>query len=106
MAERRILYERIDRRCDAMIEQGLIAEVQTLLSKGFKPEANALRTIGYRDIIDYIQGQATLAQAIHTMKRRTRNFAKRQLTWFSKLPDVAWFNSGEPDLADLILQQI
>lgn len=89
------LYARIDRRFDTMIEQGLVAEVKDLLARGFRPESSALRTIGYKEIVKYVQGEVTLAEAIAKAKQRTRNYAKRQMTWFSKIPKIKWFAPEE-----------
>jgi tRNA dimethylallyltransferase len=90
------LYARINQRFDAMIEQGLIAEVKDLLARGFKPESSALRTIGYKEIIKHLQGDLALDAAIAKAKQRTRNYAKRQMTWFSKIQGMRWFNPEEP----------
>ena len=89
------LYAKIDQRFDAMIEQGLVAEVKTLLARGYRPESSALRTIGYREIIKYVQGDLTLDEATTKAKQGTRNFAKRQITWFSRIPGIRWFNPDE-----------
>jgi tRNA dimethylallyltransferase len=75
------LYDRIDHRFDTMITAGLVNEVRSLLKKGFDPGKSALRTIGYKEIIEHLNGTVSLDQAIEKAKRRTRNFAKRQLTW-------------------------
>ncbi|MBN2621236.1 tRNA (adenosine(37)-N6)-dimethylallyltransferase MiaA [candidate division WOR-3 bacterium] len=93
------LHERIDNRFDTMIEQGLLKEVQALLKKNFDPECNALRTIGYREIIDHLRGTTPIANAIAQAKQHTRQFAKRQLTWFRRLSHVQWFDPRDKDLA-------
>jgi tRNA dimethylallyltransferase len=90
------LYARIDQRFDTMIDQGLIAEVNDLLARGFNPGSSALRTIGYKEIIKHLQGDLTLDAAIAKAKQRTRNYAKRQMTWFSKIQGMRWFNPEEP----------
>lgn len=100
------LYQRINRRCDDMIRHGLIDEVAALLKKGFDPTSNALRTIGYKEIIEYIQGKVPLDQALNKAKQRTRNFAKRQRTWFNKIPRVHWFNPKDPETINTIIQNI
>lgn len=92
------LHERIDRRFDTMIANGFVNEVKSLLKKGFDPGKNALRTIGYKEIIEHLTGKCSLAEAIAKAKRRTRNFAKRQLTWFSRIPEVHWYNPRDPHL--------
>lgn len=93
------LYKRIDRRLDLMIRQGLIEEVQNLVQRNFNHECNALRTIGYREIIAYLEGNISLATAIAQAKQHTRQFAKRQITWFRKLPNVQWYDPRDKDLS-------
>jgi tRNA dimethylallyltransferase len=100
------LYARINQRFDAMIEQGLISEVRDLLGRGFKPESSALRTIGYKEIIKHLQGKLTLDEAIAKAKQRTRNYAKRQMTWFSKIQGMRWFNPKEPIPIGSFVQQL
>jgi tRNA dimethylallyltransferase len=97
------LYDRINQRFDHMIEHGLVEEVRTLLNKGFDPTASALRTIGYKEIIEYINGTLTLDEAVEKAKRRTRNFAKRQLSWFKSIEGIHWFTTSEPDIVDHII---
>ncbi len=102
---RRELYQRINERFAAMIKQGLVNEVKMLLRKGFDPTASAMRTIGYKEIIEYLQGYIALEETIEKAKRRTRNFAKRQLTWFNKIPGLQWYNPEEPDIVKYIIEQ-
>ncbi|MCK4672911.1 tRNA (adenosine(37)-N6)-dimethylallyltransferase MiaA [candidate division WOR-3 bacterium] len=99
------LYQRINKRFDYMINNGLIEEVKLLLKKGVNPESSALRTIGYKEIIEYIQGKLTREMAIEKAKCRTRNFAKRQITWFNKIPGVQWYNSEDPDIVKNIISR-
>jgi tRNA dimethylallyltransferase len=101
---REILYERINARFDQMIEQGLVNEVEQLLRNGLAPETSALRTIGYKEIVEHLRGGLTLAQAIDKAKQRTRNYAKRQITWFNRIPDLEWHSPLEPGLVDLIVK--
>lgn len=89
------LYERIDRRFDAMIEAGVVNETRTLLQRGFPPSCNGLQTIGFREIIDFLQGRTTFRAATIQAKQRTRQFAKRQITWFHKLRNVQWYDPGD-----------
>jgi len=86
------LYCRIDKRFDYMIENGLVEEIKNLLKKGFNPNSNALRTIGYKEIVEYITGNLTLEEAIIKAKQHTKNFAKRQITWFSNIIGIKWHN--------------
>ena len=92
MMERERLYKRIDDRVDQMISQGFIDEVSGLLAKGLSPELKPLQSIGYRHIISYLQKEKEFSQAILEMKRDTRRYAKRQLTWFRKEPGIRWFH--------------
>ncbi len=93
--ERERLYRRIDERFDVMIKNGLIDEVKQLMNKGLTPDNSALSTIGYREIFHYLNGRIPLSDATAKAKQRTRNFARRQLTWFRKMPDINWFNAEE-----------
>jgi len=92
--ERDLLYARIEQRVDQMIRQGLVHEVQRLLEAGVPPEANSMQGIGYRQTVGYLQGQYDLETAIDLIKRDTRRFAKRQITWFKRNPEIAWFDVG------------
>lgn len=87
---RDILYERIDRRVESMLDQGLIEEVRSLLARGYGPELAPMQAIGYRHIIQYLEGISSLAQARELMARDTRRYAKRQLTWFRRTPGLQW----------------
>ncbi|OPZ75593.1 MAG: tRNA dimethylallyltransferase [Firmicutes bacterium ADurb.Bin456] len=86
------LYSRIEERVDSMITAGLVDEVRRLLKKGFSPELSSLRSLGYKEIVSYLSGAETLEQAIETLKRNTRRFAKRQLTWFRRDQRIRWLN--------------
>jgi tRNA dimethylallyltransferase len=101
---RDVLYERINHRFDQMLEQGLIDEVQQLLKRGLDPKTSALRTIGYKEIAEHLNGKLTLDGAIDKAKRRTRNYAKRQITWFNRIPDLEWHSPEEPGLVDFIVR--
>lgn len=100
---RKMLYERINERFDQMIEHGLVSEVQQLLEVGFAPETTALRTIGYKEIVEHLNGRMSLEQAIDRAKQRTRNYAKRQITWFNRIPNMQWHSPEEPGLIDSII---
>ncbi|MDK2871902.1 MAG: tRNA dimethylallyltransferase [bacterium] len=95
--DRNELYERINRRVDEMISKGLVEEVRGLLDMGYSPDLPALRGHGYREICDYFKGKCSLERAIDEIKKDTRNYAKRQLTWFRKWKDVEWFHPDESD---------
>ncbi len=88
--DRAKLYERIDQRVDLMLEAGLVEEVKQLLTMGCRRESTAMQGLGYKEIIDYLQGEIDLERAIYLIKRDTRHFAKRQLTWFKREKEVVW----------------
>lgn len=90
--DRAHLYERINRRVDQMIEEGLVNEVQALKDKGYTKQLVSMQGLGYKEILDYLDGNCTLEEAIYTIKRDTRHFAKRQLTWFKRERDVIRIN--------------
>lgn len=88
--ERAHLYQNIDKRVDIMLEEGLVDEVKHLLEMGCKRETTAMQGLGYKEIIAYLLGEITLEEAVYLIKRDTRHFAKRQLTWFRRERDVIW----------------
>lgn len=88
--ERGELYRRINARVECMLAAGLVEEVQSLLSAGYGRDLKALRAIGYKEICSYLAGELSLAQAIDLIKRDTRHYAKRQLTWFKREAEINW----------------
>jgi tRNA dimethylallyltransferase len=86
------LIERIDRRCESMIEAGLLREVRNLRDRGYGPELKPMQAIGYRHIQPVVDGLDTLANAVEAMKRDTRRFAKRQRTWLRAVPEAVWMD--------------
>jgi len=88
--ERPLLYSRIDERVNRMLEQGLLQEVQQLLDAGYGPESKAMRAIGYKEMTAYLAGEYSLDEAIRLIKRDTRHYAKRQMTWFNTDKDILW----------------
>lgn len=98
--ERSHLYANIDKRVDLMIEQGLVDEVQKLKNMGFHRDMVSMQGLGYKEILDYLDGKTTLEEAIYIIKRETRHFAKRQLTWFRRERDVIWLNKQDYDYHD------
>ena len=94
-AERDLLYDRINRRVDLMINQGLVDEVNHLLSLGYGRTCNALKTVGYDEIFDFLEGQYSLDEAIDKIKQHTRNYAKRQLTWFRHDAKIQWLDISD-----------
>ena len=88
---RSVLYERIEKRIDMMIQQGWIDEVRYLLQLGCDMESQAMKAIGYRELAAYIRHELSLEKAVMIIKKRTRQFAKRQITWFKRMPYIHWF---------------
>lgn len=88
--ERAALYEKINRRIDLMLEDGLIEEVTMLKEKGYTRDMVSMQGLGYKEILDYLNGNCTLEEAIYILKRDTRHFAKRQITWMKRERDVCW----------------
>lgn len=89
------LYERIDRRVDAMLESGLVEEVQRLKAMGCTKAMVSMQGLGYKEILSYLEGEIPLEQAVYLIKRDTRHFAKRQLTWFRREKEVLWVPKEE-----------
>ena len=90
-----------------MIEQGLVDEVQKLKNMGFHRDMVSMQGLGYKEILDYLDGSCTLDEAVYILKRDTRHFAKRQLTWFRREKDTIWMNKDELDYnEDRILDEM
>ena len=109
--DREKLYERINLRIDQMLEEGLIEEVQALKDMGYTRDMVSMQGLGYKEILDYLSGACTLDEAIYTLKRDTRHFAKRQLTWFRRERDVIWidkqtYHDNEEKLLEAMLDSI
>lgn len=94
------LYERIEKRIDLMMEAGLIEEVKKLKEMGYTRDMVSMQGLGYKEILAYLDGDYTLEEAIYILKRDTRHFAKRQLTWFKREQDVIWIDKNEFDYDD------
>ncbi len=90
--ERRLLYQRINARVEKMIDRGLLAEVRDLLDRGYSPELPAMQGLGYKQIAAYCSGDLTWEEAVRLLKRDTRRFAKRQLTWFKRDKRIHWLD--------------
>ena len=90
--DRQVLYDRIDRRVDEMVKAGLIDEVQRLKSMGCTRQMVSMQGLGYKEILDYLEDRCTLEEALYVLKRDTRHFAKRQLTWYRRERQVRWLN--------------
>ena len=91
-ADRAELYRRIDTRVDLMLEMGLISEIQGLLASGIPPRCTAMQAIGYKEFVAALHGEETIAQAAEEVKKSSRHYAKRQLTWFRRNPKLHWLN--------------
>ncbi len=109
--ERSRLYERIDRRVDVMMERGLLDEVRYLKKRGVRRDSTAMQGLGYKELYAYLDGEYTLDEAVRIIKRDTRHFAKRQITWFKREKDVIWadrsvIGQDEDTLAEYMLKCI
>ena len=94
-APRELLYERIDRRVDEMMENGLMEEVQKLKDMGCRRDMTSMQGLGYKEILSFLEGEVPLEEAVRILKRDTRHFAKRQLTWFRRESDVIWVDKDK-----------
>ena len=95
MEEREVLYKKINKRVDMMIDEGFIEEVESLLEKGYSAKLKSMLSIGYRHINEFLSGRISKIEAIETMKRDTRRYAKRQMTWFKKDAEIIWVRLPE-----------
>ncbi len=91
--ERSLLYERIEQRVDLMLQQGLVEEVRGLLNEGIPASCQAMKAIGYKEIVPLLQGEATMEETVYLLKLNTRHYAKRQLTWMRREEDVCWVDA-------------
>ena len=103
--DRELLYQRIDKRVDLMIEDGLFAEVESLIKRGVDKKCNSMQGIGYREVVWYFNGKCTKDEAIRLIKRNSRRYAKRQLTWFGANDSIHWIDPGNDDELSNILKQ-
>ena len=88
------LYERIDKRVDEMIKKGLLDAVKACIQYR---DRNALKTVGYKEIFEHLDGKTDLKEAVRLIKRNTRRFARRQITWFNADKDIQWFEPGQSE---------
>ena len=108
---RELLYERIDKRVDEMIKDGLVEEVRKLKNMGYDRSYVSMQGLGYKEILSFLEGEISLEEAIYILKRDTRHFAKRQITWFKREKEVIWVNKPElgynnEKILDFMYQQI
>lgn len=105
--ERQALYEQIDRRVDDMLADGLVQEVERLVEMGCTREMTSMQGLGYQEILQYLEGEVPYEEAVRRIKRDTRHFAKRQLTWFRRERDVIWLDRRDyPREEDLLARMI
>ncbi|TAH72191.1 MAG: tRNA (adenosine(37)-N6)-dimethylallyltransferase MiaA [Anaerolineaceae bacterium] len=108
--DRSSLYESINQRVDIMIENGLVEEVKKLMSMGYTKNLVSMQGLGYKEIIDYLEGETSLDEAIRILKRDTRHYAKRQLTWFKREKNIIWIDKdnypNDLELMDYILKNL
>lgn len=102
---RQLLYDRVDRRVTIMLEQGLIDEIQALLSSGIPEKSTAMQAIGYKEFVDALAGRSTIAQAADRVRQSSRRYAKRQLTWFRRNPDIHWLTRSAGEGSQEILEK-
>ena len=101
--DRAVLYRRIDLRVDLMLQAGLLDEIRALLARGVSPRTTAMQAIGYKAGFDALEGRSTLSAAADLCKQRSRNYAKRQLTWFRRNPQLCWLRmTGQEDFAQIL----
>ena len=101
--DRANLYKRIDMRVDIMLKNGLVEEVQKLKDMGYHRDMVSMQGLGYKEILDYLDGKCTLEEAVYILKRETRHFAKRQLTWFRRERDVIWIDKQKYDYNEMAI---
>ena len=104
--DRKKLYERIDKRVDLMFDMGLVEEVKALMAKGYDKSLVSMQGIGYKEVIDYLNGKTSLEECIDIIKRDTRHFAKRQLTWFKREKVVTYIDKDEFGTEDKCLKEM
>ena len=103
--DRARLYERINLRVDRMLEQGLTEEVKKLMRMGCTKNMVSMQGLGYKEMLSWLSGECTYEEAVEVLKRETRHFAKRQLTWFKREPDVIWFDKDELGTEEALLRK-
>jgi len=103
--ERSLLYSRINQRVDAMIAAGFLGEVRSLLAGGYTADLKSMQSIGYRHMVDYINGRLSWEECLRTMKRDHRRYAKRQLTWFGADPQIIWKAPGQVEEIKILVEK-
>ncbi len=103
--ERDKLYDRINKRVDMMLENGLVNEVRRLVELGFSDSITSMQGIGYKEILYYLRNEITLEEATELIKRESRRYAKRQLTWFRRINEIKWFSIDNPGNTNTIIEE-
>lgn len=104
--DREVLYDRINRRVDLMMEDGLLEEVKGLIEEGYTKDLVSMQGLGYKEFFDYFNGEMSLEETVDKVKRDTRRFAKRQLTWFRREKEVVWLNKKEYEQEKNLLDSV
>ena len=104
--EREELYARVEQRVDIMLGKGLVEEVRQLLNQGIKPDGISMQALGYKEIAGFLLGQYSYDECVHMLKRNTRRFAKRQMTWFKRDKNIKWFNVQEYESKKQLVETI
>ena len=104
--QRQTLYERIDRRVEQMLSNGLLDEIRTLLAKGISENCTAMQAIGYKEFIDALNGRCTIQEAAALVQQSSRHYAKRQLTWFRRNPAIHWLRRQQDEKTSEILLRV
>jgi tRNA dimethylallyltransferase len=103
---RELLYPRINKRVDDMVKAGIFEETKELLKMGVREDAQAMKSIGYRQVLAYFHGEYDKETCINKIKQATRNFAKRQFTWYKNMPYIHWIEVGEPAVPEIYVEEI
>ena len=104
--DRTILYKNINNRVDRMINDGLVEEVENILNQGYDKSLNSLNTVGYKEVVSYLEGEISLDRSIELIKRNTRHYAKRQMTWFNADKRIKWYNISSYDDLDNLANEV
>lgn len=104
--EREKLYHRIEKRVDLMVRRGLVHEVRGLLERGYRPELVSMQGLGYKEIVWFLHNRCPLEEAVDLLKRNTRRFAKRQLTWFRRYSNIKWIDMDRYDSIERVADEI
>lgn len=102
--EREILYQRINERVDQMINQGLIEEVEMLISKGYLKNSTSMQAIGYKEMVRYLDNEISLEEAVQAVKQESRRYAKRQMTWLRRIEEIKWYDITNMKYNDLLIE--